>query len=175
MRDVSYLGLPESITDKVVLTPIEEIPLKELRERLPDLPIFTLVAQRQEDLDYWCLLRQVNGNSSWHGDPRFINHSGLTVEVFTRDPDGEEKAVVISEAVRASLFDMAKDRTYHPGLGSILRVRMVQEPNRKTDWATSTGPVQYADLPRGVWRYEAIYDLWVRKPLDAWDAKHPSD
>jgi hypothetical protein len=33
------------------------------------------------------------------------------------------------------------------------------------DWGPSTGPVQYADLPVGVFRYEAIYDLEIRRPV----------
>ncbi len=51
-----------------------------------------------------------------------------------------------------------------PGRGHLTRVQMTSAPRRVTDWATATGPVQYADLPTGVWRYETQYRIGIRKP-----------
>jgi hypothetical protein len=42
---------------------------------------------------------------------------------------------------------------------------MDTEPTRQSDWATSSGPVQYADLPSGFYRYQTNYTVKMRRPV----------
>jgi hypothetical protein len=72
---------------------------------------------------------------------------------------------MLAEAVRVALRDAWLDHHSVPGRGHIVRVDMTSAPRRVTDWATATGPVQYADLPTGVWRYETAYRIAIRRPL----------
>ena len=165
-RDLSYLGLPAEITTRVELHPVEDIMLRVLRGALPASPIYSMIPFDQTRLgDYFILVRRLPGWGIWDGDDRFVDFAGVGVHVFTKDPNADEKAALISEAVRVAIRDAVRSNTYFPDLGALKKVRMDEEPVRRTDWATSSGPVQFADLPSGYQRYEARYSLWIRRPI----------
>jgi hypothetical protein len=64
--------------------------------------------------------------------------------------------------VRTVLRTAWLEHWHFPGLGSVIQIDMQHEPSRRADWATSAGPVQYADLPHGYWRYESSYLIQIR-------------
>ena len=158
------LGLPPSITDLVEMAPVEDLILAILREKLPDLPCVSLLPMNTDSMDFFALVRRAPYSGTWTGDPRFIDHANLSVNVFTRDPNADAKAAVISEAVRVTLRDAAREQKVYPDLGWLKEAGLSTEPARQPDWASSTGPVQYADLPAGFFRYQATYTLTIRRP-----------
>lgn len=154
--------LPQSVLDLVELSPVEDMLLYILRAGLPDVPIVSLIAENAPPM--FVLVRRIGGFGDWEGDPRFTDSGRFKVDCYTRDPDGDEKGALLSEAVRVVLRNAWLAHVNVPGRGSIIEIKMLSEPSRKTDWATASGPVQYADLPTGLWRYETTYQLLVRKP-----------
>lgn len=157
------LDLPQSVLDLVEFTPVEDLVLAILREGLPDVPIFSLIPE--EIPSFFIFVRRLTPLGDWHGDARFTDTGRFGVDVLTKDPDGDEKGAVLSEAARVVLRNAWLQHRMYSGLGSIIRITMEQEPTRKTDWANSSGPVQFASLPSGTWRYEAVYGIEIRKPL----------
>lgn len=158
----SPLDLPQSVLDLVEFSPAEDILLAVLRDGLPDIPVFSLIPSNPPMP--FVLVRRYTTFGDWTGDPRFVDAARFQIEVFTSDPDGDEKGAVLSEAVRVVLRNAWLSHKAIPELGSVIRIDMLDAPTRKADWATSQGPVQYADLPTGYWRYESVYHIEVRKP-----------
>jgi hypothetical protein len=154
--------LPQSVLDLVELSPVEDILLTILRDGLPDVPIVSLIAEDPPPM--FVLVRRLHGMGDWDGDPRFTDSGRFFIHTFTEDPDGDEKGALLSEAVRVVLRNAWLAHRNVPGRGSVINIKMLSEPSRKTDWATASGPVQYADLPTGFWRYESTYQINVRKP-----------
>ncbi|MGI5530155.1 hypothetical protein ACQEVX_23030 [Streptomyces syringium] len=110
------------------------------------------------------LIRRDPSFGAWSGDTRFTDIARVVVNAFAADPDGDQDAAILAEAVRVVLRDAWLKNDTTTGHGHITRVEMNSAPRRASDWATATGPVQFADLPTGIWRYEAIYDVRIRKP-----------
>ena len=160
---MTELDLPASVLTKADFSPIEDIALAILREELPDVPIFSLIPE--ETPDFFVLTRRRSALGNWDGDPRFTDVGQVDIHIFTRDPDGDEKGAVLGEAVRVAFRNAWLDHRSVPGRGSVIRIIQTSDPARKTDWATASGPVQYADLPTGYWRYESSYEFRVRKPI----------
>lgn len=156
------LDLPQSVLDLVEFSPAEDILLAILRDGLPDVPIYSLIPDDAPPM--FVLVRRYSTFGSWTGDPRFVDAGRFTIHTYTSDPDGDEKGAVLSEAVRVVLRNAWLQHKVVPGRGSVIRIDMIDAPTRKPDWATSQGPVQYADLPTGFWRYESVYHIEVRKP-----------
>jgi hypothetical protein len=154
--------LPQSVLDLVELSPVEDILLTILRDGLPDIPVVSLIAEDPPPM--FVLVRRLHGMGDWDGDPRFTDSGRFFIHTFTEDPDGDEKGALLSEAVRVVLRNAWLAHKNVPGRGSVINIKMLSEPSRKTDWATASGPVQYADLPTGFWRYESTYQINVRKP-----------
>lgn len=162
MTTPDNFDLPQSVLDLVEFSPIEDILLTLLRDGLPDVPVYSLIPKAAPPT--FILVRRMPGMGGWRGDPRFTDAGRFFVNTFTHDPDGDQKGALLSEAVRVVLRDASLNHVVVPGRGSIISIEMSQEPARKTDWATSSGPVQFADLPTGFWRYETTYLINVRKP-----------
>lgn len=155
-------GLPDSIRQMVELNPVEDLMLAVLRERLPDVRVQSLI-----DLDQkfpLILVRRTDSPGYWSGDARFVDDARIKIDTFCEDPNGDEDAALLAEAVRVALRDAWLEPKVYPGLGHITYTEMVYAPVRTPDWATASGPVQYADLPSGVWRYETEFDVEIRKP-----------
>lgn len=154
--------LPQSVYDLIENRPVEDIILAILREGLSDIPVYSLIPE--DAPEHFILVRRLSGMGAWTGDPRFTDSGRFVVHTFTADPDGDYKGAVLSEAVRVVLRNAHTNHWSHPNLGSIIEISMTTEPGRQSDWSTSAGPVQYADLPTGYWRYQTTYHLEVRRP-----------
>ncbi|MGW6745418.1 hypothetical protein ACWGDX_32550 [Streptomyces sp. NPDC055025] len=155
-------GVPDHIKALAELSPVEDLLLSILRDRLPGIRVKSLVDQHE--VFPLVLIRRDPSFGAWSGDTRFTDAARVVINCFAQDPDGDEDAAILSEAVRVVLRDAWLNNVVVPGRGHITRVDMNSSPRRASDWATATGPVQYANLPTGVWRYESIYDIQIRKP-----------
>lgn len=162
MSEMNDLSIPESALDFVEMTPAEDMALWVLRNELPDVPVFTLVP-----LDPPRQFIQIRGGDPWtplnRADQRLIFFDSIEVQVFTRDPNGDEEGALLSNAVYVALRDACIRNQRVPFKGWVKDLTIVQRPRRKVDWVTPMGPVQYADLPTGAWRYEALYGLRYRR------------
>ncbi|MFI2673901.1 hypothetical protein ACH5AU_30835 [Streptomyces albidoflavus] len=155
-------GLPDEIKAMAELSPVEDLLLAVLRRRLPGVRVASLIdANQQFPL---VLVRRDPSFGAWQGDTRFTDAARVSVHTFAEDPDGDEDAAILGEAARVALRDAWLAQEVIPGRGHITRCDLNSPPRRVADWATATGPVQYAALPTGVWRYEAVYDIHIRKP-----------
>jgi len=154
-------GLPMSVRALAELSPIEDILLYVLRAGLPGVLVQSLV----NDDQVWpmVLVRRLPQFGDWSGDDRFTDRADIAVQCFVPDPNGDEDAALLAEAVRVVLRNAWFDNATVPGRGHITKVQMTSAPRRASDWATATGPVQYADLPTGVTRYETQFRVSVRK------------
>jgi len=144
------------------MSPVEDLLLSLLRTKLAGVQVKSLIADTQT---FPLVIARRSGNfGEWSGDPRFLDAAQVTVHTFATDPNGDEDAALLAEAVRVVLRDSVN--VVVPNRGHITSVTMTSAPRRVTDWATATGPVQYADLPTGTWRYETIYEIAIKKPLN---------
>ncbi|WP_405057050.1 hypothetical protein OG474_30480 [Kribbella sp. NBC_01505] len=154
-------GLPPEVLALIEMSPVEDLLLDLLPTRLPGIEVKSLIADAQT---FPLVTARRSGNfGDWNGDPRFLDAARITVHTFCSDPNGDEDAALLAEAVRVVLRDAVN--VVVPGRGHITKVKMTSAPRRVTDWATATGPVQYADLPTGTWRYETLYDIAIKKSL----------
>jgi len=159
-------GIPDAIKALAELSPVEDLMLAILRDGLPGINVQSLVAD-----DQTFPLVTVRREPSFGGnaaDPRFTDAASVVVMTFVSDPDGDEDSAILSEVVRVLLRNAWLDHRVIAGRGHITRIDLSSPPRRVADWATSSGPVQYADLPTGIWRYQATYSLEIKKP-----ATHP--
>lgn len=155
-------GLPDEIKALAELSPVEDLLLAVLRDGLPGIKVQSLISFDQTFP--LVVVRRLPSFGNWEGDTRFLDAAQIAVHAFCVDPDGDEDAAILSEAVRVVLRNAWLDQVVVPGRGHLTRVDMTSAPRRVSDWATSSGPVQYADLPTGVWRYETLYQIEIRKP-----------
>lgn len=153
-------SLSPEVLALVEMSPVEDLLLALLPQKLPGVHVNSLIA---DDQPFPLVLIRNNGQwGEWGGDPRFLDASQVNIHVFCEGVNGDEDAALLSEAVRVVLRDSVN--VVIPGRGHITKAQMVQRPRRVTDWATASGPVQYADLPSGVWRYETVFNVEIRKP-----------
>jgi hypothetical protein len=153
-------SLPLEVLDLVEFDPLEDLVLSLLRLKFAVVPVRTLISSDQEFP--FILLRRGDEWGRWDGDPRFISTGVLRVNTFAEGPEADKDAALLGEAVRVALTGSLNVVT--PS-GHLTKVDPISLPIRRPDWATATGPVQYADLPSGVARYEAIYELAYRRVL----------
>lgn len=152
--------LPAEIKAIAEMSPVEDLMLALLRERLPGIQVGSLIGHHQ-DFPF-VLIRRDPNFGEWAGDTRFLDAALIVINAFCEGLNADEDAAILSEAVRVSIRDSVNRVV--PGRGHITKQRLNTAPRRATDWATATGPVQYADLPAGVRRYEAKYEIEIRKP-----------
>ncbi|MGW3323883.1 hypothetical protein [Streptomyces virginiae] len=155
-------GLPAHIKQMAELSPVEDLLLPILREGLPGIQVSSLIAASQTFP--LVLVRRGASFGEHPGDTRFTDSAQVSIQTFCADPNGDEDAAILAEAARVALRDAWLSQKVIPGRGHLIRVDLTSAPRRVTDWATAAGPVQYADLPTGVWRYESIYQIDIRKP-----------
>lgn len=97
-------------------------------------------------------------------DERFMRSSLLSIETFTTGVNAENDGYDIQESCRLALWNAWIKQTVVDGAGSIARINSSSEAALVSDFATSTGVVQYASLPKNAARTEAIYQLFLRPP-----------
>lgn len=152
-------SLPPELFDLIEFTPLEDIVITHLRAGLPDaISVNTLIADDQAFP--LVLVRRTPDWGWWEGDERFIDQGQLTIHAFTEGIEADSDSAYLSEAVRNVL--RASVNIPVEGLGHLSHVEMIGSPRRVSDWATASGPVQYADLPTSVVRYESVYRLSLR-------------
>lgn len=170
-------NFPASLDDLLggdpTFAPVEDLVvalLKPVEQFVPGLRISPWIENYSGyHLPYVVVRREAGAFASdVFGDPdtTFVQRAVIHIETFTADPDGDRKGAWLQEILRVRLRTCWKKGIVVPGLGHIGRVRVSSPPHRATDWATSTGVVQYANLPKNTHRYEATYGLITRPPLD---------
>ena len=173
IHDNPPIDLPDSVHAHTVFEPIEDCALQILRDAFPDMPVVSLIPEDPAEMLPWAeglshggpflLCRKTETLEGWRGDRRgWLDYAVFTVDIFTQDPDGDAKGGRIGEAVRVAFERAGRESKRFPGYGYLRRQNLWSAPARKSDWATSSGPVQYADLPTGWWRYETKFEIWVR-------------
>lgn len=119
-----------------------------------------------EDAEFPLLLvRRDRRSGSQTLDTKDQRHSLSAVATFETlcqglDADGDN--ALLQEAVRLCILGAVADQAGWPDLGYLNQVNIWSQPARVSDYATSTGVVQYASLPSGVVRYESIYQFIMR-------------
>lgn len=89
----------------------------------------------------------------------------LEVLTIAEGLNAEKDAADLQESVRHALLDAWRRQIVIPNYGVINKVTTPTFATRQTDWASASGPVQYAKLPHGASRYEARYRLLIRPSL----------
>lgn len=155
----SASSLPVELFELIEFTPLEDIVLHHLRAGLPNaIQVKSLIADNQTFP--LVLVRRTPDWGWWDGDERFIDTGQLTVHAYCEGIEADSDAAYLSEACRNVL--RAAKNVVVPELGHISELTMIGSPKRVPDWATASGPVQYADLPTGVTRYESVYKLTLK-------------
>lgn len=159
------MPLPSSVTDALEFQPVTDIALYIIRQAFPDLEVYSEVPFHAKFP--FVLVRRGMRFTAVRSDERAIKSVVVDVHCYTAGEDGDLEAEQLSEAIRAAMSNAWRSRLPLPeGWGSLIRIAAEMEPIRAPDWATSTGPVQYADLPTAAWRWEASYRITYRRPRD---------
>jgi len=106
-----------------------------------------------------------------NGQTGFAGHDGvhtrvalLELNTITEGPDADDEADKLQEACRKLIYEAWLNQVEVPGAGVINRISNSTIATQVSDWQTSTGVVQYANLPAGAQRFEAVYRLLLRPP-----------
>lgn len=97
-------------------------------------------------------------------DDRFLQAAVLSIETFTTGVNAENDGYDIQESCRLALWSAWREQVSVPGAGSIAAIGRSSGAALVSDYATSTGVVQYASLPKAAARTEATYQLFMRPP-----------
>ncbi|WP_326554673.1 hypothetical protein [Micromonospora sp. NBC_01813] len=159
-------GIPPQLAAMAERVPIEDILLGILRPALAGVEVVTQVRRHQAFPAV--LVRRLPTFYLFSGDERFLEQADVAVHGFAIDPNGDRDAAILSEAARVALRNAALNNWGSSSTGWVKNMQTLSPARRQPDWATSAGPVQYADLPSNTWRYEGRYRLTIRKP-----ANHP--
>lgn len=106
--------------------------------------------------------RRSGTSTHFVADNRFLMPALLSIDTLTTGLDADQDGADLQEAARIAIHEAWQAQVVIPGAGYIAQIENSTKPSRVSDWATSTGPVQYASLPRQVIRYEANYRLLMR-------------
>ena len=98
------------------------------------------------------------------GDDRYLQSAIISVNTITAGPDADQMGEELQEACRIAIREAQQNQQTYTGLGTISAITNSIEPSRVADWATSTGQVQYASLPKGWTRFESVYRCLIRPP-----------
>lgn len=153
-------SLDPAVLALVEMHPVEDLCLALLPGSLPGVNVQSLIEDNQTFP--LVLPRRAGDWGEWDGDPRFLDACQLNVATFCEGIDADQDAALLAEAVRVVL--LGSRNVVVPGKGHMTKIEMVRSPQRRPDWATSVGPVQYADLPTGVVRYETAFRIEIKKP-----------
>lgn len=141
--------------------------MKTFFEGHPDVHVGTLFASALEPPIVIVRRERRSGQASIDADDdRFIQSAIVSVNTITSGPDADQLGEQLQEACRIAIREAQQNQVTFPGCGHISAITNSVEPSRVSDWATSTGVVQYASLPKGWTRFESVYRLLVRPPLD---------
>ena len=157
--------LPENLAGKLMYAPVEDVLLPIMRPALDPVPVFSLIVDTSEVYPF-VVVRNGYSAMYWRGDHRgFVDHAYVQVDVFDAGLEADAQAARLSEVVRVVLWDAFRTQqtvALPEGNVSIAEMEMLRRPRRESDWATASGPVQYADLPSDAFRYESLYRFSFR-------------
>jgi hypothetical protein len=108
--------------------------------------------------------RRSGGIADNVSDERFLHPVLVSISTITSGVDADQIAEELQEAVRICLRQAQINQTVIPNGGVINRIANSSSPSRVSDYATSTGIVQYQGLPTGWVRFESIWRLILRPP-----------
>ena len=100
-------------------------------------------------------------------DDRHTQAALVSVQTITAGVDADEVGEELQEACRIAIRQAVINQTVVPGAGHLTKIDNAILPSRVSDWATSTGVVQYSSLPKGWVRYESVYRLILSPPDQA--------
>jgi hypothetical protein len=121
-----------------------------------DMPTPTIIARRERR----------SGNGELSGvDDRWMQPALVSVNTLTSGLEAEADGAALQEMCRLALRQCVYEQKAYPKLGHISAIENSTSASRVSDWATSTGVVQYATLPKGVVRYESVFRLLIRPPV----------
>jgi hypothetical protein len=95
-------------------------------------------------------------------DQAFTEPALIEMNTICEGPEAKRENAELQEAVKHALFLAWRRQIVVPGVGVINRIQAGSKATEQSDWATSTGVVQYSTLPASAIRYEAIYKLLLR-------------
>lgn len=99
------------------------------------------------------------------GDEMFLKPVIASVNTLTSGLEAESDGEALQEMARIAITQAQREQKVFPGVGYISAIENSTVASRASDWATSTGIVQYATLPKGVVRFESIFRLLIRPPV----------
>lgn len=108
--------------------------------------------------------RRSGGQTRQSGDERFLRSSLLSIETFTVGVNAENDGYALQESIRLALWQAWRDQVTVPDAGSISTIISSSDAALVSDYATSTGVVQYASLPKNAARTEQIFQIFIRPP-----------
>lgn len=156
-------SLPESVLAMVEYDPIEDVVLAALRNRLPDVHVGSWIAENQGTP--FLLARRSPEPGNWSGESRFVDAAHVDLHAFVSGINADQDGALLLEAARVALRDAWVNHDRLNGHGWLTYVQQTISPHRVPDWATATGPVQYADLPVDWIRYQSTLYIEVRTDL----------
>ena len=121
-----------------------------------EMPTPAIVARRER--------RSGNGEAR-NADPRFIEPSVVAVNTITSGLEAESEGSELQEMCRIALLQAQLEQRSYPGIGHIAAIENSTSASQVSDWATTTGIVQYAALPKGAVRFESVFRLLIRPPV----------
>lgn len=152
-------SLPDEVLDLVELHPLEDLVLGIFATDLASVARGTRYAKAQAFP--YILVRVVDDWGRPKQDHRFVSTRQLVIHTLCDGLNAEEDAALLGEAARVVLTGAVNRETER---GWLSKVDPISLPSQSPDWAAATGPVQYADLPPGVVRYQAKYEVSYRRP-----------
>lgn len=173
-----YVGLPEAEDYTLVQPVFDDVELLTKRVLVDHFalvekaggPYVQVVSSYQPSMQTPLVLaintRRTGLDAYGNNDEMFLRSAIMEINTITDGPDAETDGIQIQESVKQALMIAQQRQVHYPTLGILNRVSSPLTATRQTDWATSTGPVQYSKLPEGAVRYEARYKFIVRPPYE---------
>ena len=109
--------------------------------------------------------RRSGNGASPSRDSRYLDPAIVSINTLTSGLEAEGDGADLQEMCRIALMQSQLEQKVYPGFGHISVIENSTPASRVSDWATSTGIVQYATLPKGVVRYESVFRLLIRPPV----------
>lgn len=138
--------------------------IRPLEEDIPGLTVSTII---QDDFPTpYVMCRSDTG--SWDSDTagsadrRFMRRFTADIQTWVDGTEADTRNGWLQEIVYLRLYTAWSRQIIVPGVGHIAKLRVSSPAHEVPDWATSTGVNQYAQLPKGMLRYQAKYRVWVR-------------
>lgn len=97
-------------------------------------------------------------------EDQWLRSAMVELNTIASGPERDKINAQLQEACRHALYEAWFAQKTYPGIGVINKVSNSNYARPESDWATSSHAVQYAKLPNGASRYEAIYRLLIRPP-----------